>query len=94
MSPQALIAWGARIFQANWTIQDGAGRPRTNGNGQPLSDPTSSFTGQRGLNRVSGPEANSYVWAVTMHPAAYPVCSGIGLPGSEFPLNDSRINST
>lgn len=26
MSSQALIAWGARIFQANWTIQDGAGR--------------------------------------------------------------------
>ena len=37
LSPQALIAWGSRLFQANWTIQDGAGRPRTKGNGQSLS---------------------------------------------------------
>ncbi|MDQ2842730.1 MAG: hypothetical protein M3Y72_17165, partial [Acidobacteriota bacterium] len=33
LSPYVLIDWGSRIFQANWTIQDGAGRPRTKGNG-------------------------------------------------------------
>lgn len=25
LSPYALIDWGRRIFEANWTVQDGAG---------------------------------------------------------------------
>lgn len=63
---------GARIFQANWTIQDGAGRPRTKGNGQPLSDPTSPLSGARARNRISGPGANS---CMGCHNAPY------GIPG-------------
>lgn len=75
MPPQALIAWGARIFQANWTVQDGAGRPRAKGNGQPLSDPTSPLTGSRALNRVSGPDANS---CMGCHNTPYGIPGGAG----------------
>ncbi|HEX4231074.1 MAG TPA: hypothetical protein VHZ07_20525 [Bryobacteraceae bacterium] len=75
MSPQALIAWGARIFQANWTVQDGAGRPLMKGNGKPLSDPTSPLTGPRALNRVSGPDANS---CMGCHNAPYGTPGGSG----------------
>ncbi len=59
LTVRELITWGRRIFCANWTEQDGAGRPQTKGNGQPLSDPTSPLVGSRSLNRLSGPDANS-----------------------------------
>ena len=59
MSARQLVDWGLRLFQANWTEQDGAGRPLSKGNGLPLSDPTSPLTGGRAFNRVSGPDANS-----------------------------------
>ena len=75
LSPYALIAWGARIFQANWTIQDGAGRPRTKGNGHALSDPTSPLSGARAFNRVSGPDANS---CAGCHNAPYGIPGGAG----------------
>jgi len=55
----ALIEHGSRIFSANWTDQDGGGRPLTTGTGQPLSDRTRPLTGARGFNRISGPDANS-----------------------------------
>jgi cytochrome c peroxidase len=59
LSTKQLAEWGLRIFRANWTEQDGAGRPLSKGNGQPLSDPTSPLVGQHAFNRVSGPDANS-----------------------------------
>ena len=43
-----LNAIGSEQFQANWTIQEGGGRPLTKGNGNPLQDPTSPVTGSRG----------------------------------------------
>lgn len=36
---RALIDFGQKLFTANWTIQEGAGRPMTKGTGAPLSDP-------------------------------------------------------
>jgi cytochrome c peroxidase len=54
-----LLAHGARLFSANWTSQEGGGRPLTKGNGNPLADPTSPLIGPRGFNRVSAPDANS-----------------------------------
>jgi hypothetical protein len=75
LTSQSLISWGARIFQANWTIQDGAGRPRTKGNGQSLSDPTTPLTGLRAFNRVSGPDANS---CMGCHNAPYGIPRGAG----------------
>ena len=59
LSSSQLVEWGRRIFCANWTEQDGAGRPTTKGNGHGLSDPTAPLVGARGLNRISGPDANS-----------------------------------
>ncbi len=59
MAAKQLVDWGRRVFEANWTEQDGAGRPLSKGNGQPLSDPTSPLVGRRAFNRVSGPDANS-----------------------------------
>lgn len=75
LPPSALIEWGSRLFQANWTIQDGAGRPLTKGNGRALSDPTSPLTGARALNRVSGPDANS---CMGCHNTPYGIAGGSG----------------
>jgi Di-haem oxidoreductase, putative peroxidase len=54
-----LIAFGDKLFEAKWTIQEGAGRPLTKGTGTPLSDPSSPLTFPRNFNRVSGPDSNS-----------------------------------
>ena len=75
VSASALVDWGRRIFCANWTEQDGAGRPTTKGNGRSLSDPTSPLIGARALNRVSGPDANS---CMGCHNAPYGIPGGGG----------------
>ena len=54
-----LLDYGKKLFMANWTVQEGGGRPRTKGTGAALSDPSQPLTGARAFNRVSGPDANS-----------------------------------
>lgn len=54
-----LIEFGKRLFNADWTEQDGGGRPLTKGTGRGLSDPGAPLVGSRGFNRISGPDANS-----------------------------------
>jgi cytochrome c peroxidase len=54
-----LLEYGKKLFMANWTEQDGAGRPTTKGNGTALADPAHPLVGARAFNRVSGPDANS-----------------------------------
>ncbi len=54
-----LVAYGKKLFEARFTIEEGAGRPLTKGTGAPLSDATSPLLFPRNNNRVSGPEANS-----------------------------------
>ncbi len=54
-----LIEYGKKLFMANWTEQEGAGRPLTKGTGTALSDPSQPLVGARAWNRVSGPDANS-----------------------------------
>ena len=54
-----LVAFGRVVFTANWTDQDGAGRPLTDGTGRPLTDASQRLAGARAMNRVSGPDANS-----------------------------------
>jgi len=54
-----LIEHGRRLFNADWTGQDGGGRPLTKGTGRTLSDPSAPLVGGRGFNRISGPDANS-----------------------------------
>jgi hypothetical protein len=59
ISIEALIAHGEALFRANWTVQEGAGRPLTKGTGAGLSDPRSPLLFPRNFNRISAPDANS-----------------------------------
>ena len=54
-----LVAFGKKLFEANWTRQEGGGRPLTKGNGESLSDPNAPLRFPRNFNSVSGPDANS-----------------------------------
>jgi hypothetical protein len=56
-----LIAYGKKLFCANFTEQEGAGRPQSKGTGKSLSDPSAPLIGARAFNRISGPDANSCV---------------------------------
>lgn len=66
---------GHLIFDANWTEQDGGGRPLTKGTGRPLSDTSHPLTGARTFNRVSAPDANS---CTGCHNTPYGVSGGAG----------------
>src|SRR5271165_2076536 len=62
LSIQRLVAFGDKIFEAKWTIQEGEGRPLSKGTGSStpkLSDPSSPLVFPRNFNRVSGPDSNS-----------------------------------
>jgi len=54
-----LIKFGEKLFKANWTIQEGGGRPLTKGTGAPLTDPSSPLVFPRNFNRLSAPDSNS-----------------------------------
>src|SRR5713226_9075091 len=54
-----LIQYGAQLFNAKFTIQEGAGRPLTKGTGAPISDLTSPLVFPRNFDRISSPEANA-----------------------------------
>ncbi len=54
-----LIEHGKKVFCANFTDQEGAGRPLTKGTGKAVSDSSSPLVGARAWNRISGPDANS-----------------------------------
>lgn len=59
ISLDKLIEHGRKVFIANWTTEEGGGRPLTKGNGRQVVDPSSPLVGARAFNRVSGPDANS-----------------------------------
>jgi hypothetical protein len=54
-----LIQYGAQLFSAKFTIQEGAGRPKSKGTGAPISDPRSPLVFPRNFDRLSSPDANS-----------------------------------
>ena len=54
-----LIEYGKLLFGANWTGQEGGGRPLTKGTGKALTNQKQPLTGPREFNRISGPDANS-----------------------------------
>ena len=54
-----LLEYGKKVFMANWTEEEGAGRPQTKGTGVSLADPSHPLVGERAFNRISGPDANS-----------------------------------
>ncbi len=56
---KALVEHGRQLFVANWTAQEGGGRPLTKGTGAPLSDPDERLEFPHNFNRVSAPDANS-----------------------------------
>ena len=59
LSIPKLNSFGKQLFRANWTIQEGAGRPLMKGTGAPLVDPSNPLIFPRNFNRISGPDANS-----------------------------------
>lgn len=54
-----LIQYGSQLFNAKFTVQEGAGRPLSKGTGAAVSDPSSPLTFPRNFDRVSSPEANA-----------------------------------
>ena len=54
-----LIQYGLQLFNAKFTIQEGAGRPASKGTGAAISDPSSPLVFPRNFDRISSPEANS-----------------------------------
>jgi mono/diheme cytochrome c family protein len=54
-----LIRIGEATFSAEWTPDEGAGRPLTKGTGAPLSDPTRPLVFPHSFNRISAMDANS-----------------------------------
>ena len=75
VSLQALLAHGFTLFTANWTIQEGGGRPLTKGTGAPLSDPSNPLVFPRSHNRISAPDANS---CAGCHNAPFGIAGGGG----------------
>jgi hypothetical protein len=70
-----LFAQGHLIFNANWTDQEGGGRPFTKGTGRPLSDHSHPLTGSRAFNRISAPDANS---CYGCHNSPFGIAGGAG----------------
>jgi hypothetical protein len=80
VAPEVLLAHGKLLFNANWTDQEGGGRPLTKGTGRPLADPENPLSGSRAFNRLSGPDANS---CAACHNAPYGIPGG----GGDFVTN-------
>ncbi len=70
-----LLEHGRRLFNANWTVQEGGGRPQTKGTGRPLADPSRPLVFPRNFNRISGPDANS---CAGCHNSPYGIAGGNG----------------
>ena len=75
-----LFSHGRLLFNANWTDQEGGGRPSTKGTGRPLSDPSRPLKGARAFNRISAPDANS---CAGCHNAPHGISGG----GGDFVTN-------
>ncbi len=80
LSIPELVEFGRTLFVANWTVDDGAGRPLSKGTGKALANSTSALRGERAFNRISGPAAMSCV-ACHRHPA------GMAGGGGDFVSN-------
>lgn len=75
MPLQELLEYGKQLFNANWTSQEGAGRPLSKGTGAVLSDTSRPLVFPRNFNRISGPDANS---CAGCHNAPYGIPGGNG----------------
>ena len=59
ISTAELIQFGAKLFNAKFTVQEGAGRPLSKGTGMPISDLSSPIVFPRNFDRISSPDANA-----------------------------------
>src|SRR5262249_36576086 len=59
LSLRGLIAYGQSLFDAKFTVQEGAGRPLSKGTGTAISDPSSPLVFPRNFDRISSPDANA-----------------------------------
>jgi hypothetical protein len=75
ISVRSLVEHGRRLFAANWTSQEGGGRPLTKGTGAAISDPSTPLVFPRNFNRVSAPDANS---CAGCHNAPFGIAGGGG----------------
>jgi cytochrome c peroxidase len=75
-----LLEHGSSLFKANWTDEDGGGRPLTKGTGRPLADVSQPLVDTRAFNRISGPDANS---CAGCHNAPFGISGG----GGDFVAN-------
>ena len=75
-----LLGHGELLFKANWTEEEGGGRPLSEGTGRQLADGKGPLTGERSFNRVSAPDANS---CAGCHNAPYGILGG----GGDFVTN-------
>src|SRR5215831_9277349 len=56
---EQLIQYGMQLFTAQFTVQEGAGRPMSKGTGAAISDPSSPLRFPRNFDRLSSPDANA-----------------------------------
>ncbi|MGB1012898.1 MAG: di-heme oxidoredictase family protein [Nannocystaceae bacterium] len=75
ISQSALLDHGEALVAAQWTMQEGGGRPLTKGTGAPLSDLMSPLVFPRNFNRLSAPDANS---CAGCHNAPFGIVGGGG----------------
>lgn len=75
VSVAELIRRGEAAFIAQWTPQQGGGRPLTNGVGKPLADSFDPLGFPRNFNRVSARDANS---CAGCHNAPFGIAGGGG----------------
>lgn len=81
---QQLLDHGRALFVANFTTEEGGGRPLSKGTGAALSDPDSPLVFPRAFNRLSGPDANS---CAGCHNAPFGIPGGGGdIVGNVFVL--------
>jgi hypothetical protein len=59
VSLRRLVNYGEKLFDADFTIQEGEGRPLSKGTGAPLADTSDPLVFPRNFNRISGPDSNS-----------------------------------
>jgi hypothetical protein len=75
-----ILDHGKLLFAANWTDQEGAGRPQMKGTTRALADPSQPLSGLRSFNRFSAPDANS---CAGCHNLPYGISGG----GGDFVTN-------
>lgn len=80
MSVSQLLKHGQRAFSANWTEQEGGGRPLSKGIGTAIADTSAALLFPRNMNRISGPDANS---CAGCHNAPFGISGG----GGDFVTN-------